>query len=53
MSNSTKGFASMSKEKQRELASLGGKSNKNRHKWDSKQAREAGKLGVSLQGVRM
>ncbi len=43
-----RGFASMSKDKQRMIASKGGRAAHAKgtaHKWDSAQAREAGRLG--------
>jgi uncharacterized protein len=43
-----RGFASMDKDKQREIASKGGRTAHERgraHVWDSKTAREAGKKG--------
>ncbi len=43
-----RGFASMDPEKQREIASQGGKSahaNGNAHEWDSDEARAAGREG--------
>jgi general stress protein YciG len=43
-----RGFASMSPEKQREIASRGGKSAHAKgtaHKWTSEEAKEAGKKG--------
>lgn len=45
---SNKGFASMDPEKQREIASQGGKAAHEKgtaHEWDSKEASEAGKKG--------
>jgi general stress protein YciG len=45
-SQSNKGFASMDPEKQREIASQGGKAAHEKgtaHEWDSKEASEAGK----------
>lgn len=46
--NDKRGFASMDPDKQREIASQGGKSahaNGNAHEWDSEEAREAGRTG--------
>lgn len=48
MSNERKGFTSMPREKQREIASLGGKAAHKKgtaHEWDSKEARAAGRKG--------
>lgn len=45
---SERGFAAMDPEKQREIASEGGKASHEKgtgHEWDSKEAREAGKKG--------
>jgi uncharacterized protein len=45
---STRGFAAMDDEKQREIASRGGKAAHqygNAHEWTSEEAREAGKKG--------
>lgn len=45
---STRGFASMSPDKQREIASKGGRAahaSGNAHQWDSQEAREAGRKG--------
>ncbi len=49
-SNNTdkRGFASMDEDKQREIASAGGKAaheNGNAHEWDSEEARKAGQKG--------
>lgn len=44
----SRGFASMDPEKQREIASKGGKAahaSGNAHEWDSEEAREAGRKG--------
>jgi general stress protein YciG len=46
--HSNQGFASMDPEKQREIASQGGKAAHEKgtaHEWDSKEASEAGKKG--------
>lgn len=43
-----RGFASMSKDKQREIASKGGRAAHSKgtaHKWTSEEARRAGQLG--------
>ena len=43
-----RGFAAMSEEKQRDISSLGGKACHQKgtaHKWNSEQAREAGRKG--------
>lgn len=48
MGNETKGFASMDKAKQREIASKGGKAahaKGNAHEWTSEEARAAGRKG--------
>lgn len=45
---SSRGFASMNKDKQRMIASKGGKTAHRKgtaHKWDSEEARRAGRLG--------
>lgn len=45
---SERGFAGMDPEKQREIASEGGKASHEKgtgHEWDSQEAREAGKKG--------
>lgn len=49
MPNNTKGLASVSPERRREIARLGGKaaSAKGRaHRWDSKSAKDASRRGV-------
>ena len=46
-STSNRGFASMSKEKQREIARKGGQASGGNFKNDSKRASEAGKKGGS------
>jgi hypothetical protein len=49
-SQANKGFASMDPEKQREIASKGGKAAHEKgtaHEWDSQEASEAGKKGGS------
>ncbi|KAB7763762.1 stress-induced protein [Xanthomonas maliensis] len=46
--NSNRGFASMDEDKQREIASKGGKAahaSGNAHEFDSKEARDAGRKG--------
>lgn len=48
MATENRGFASMSKEKQREIASKGGKAAHRRgtaHEWTSEEARHAGRKG--------
>jgi general stress protein YciG len=48
MSNATKGFASMSKDKVRAIAGLGGKAahaQRKAHKWTREEARRAGRKG--------
>ena len=48
MSTSTRGFASMSKERRRNVAAMGGKRTNELgkgHKWNSESAREAGRKG--------
>jgi general stress protein YciG len=48
--NSKRGFASMDEEKQREIASKGGKASHEKgtgHEFNSEEAREAGKKGGS------
>ena len=50
---STRGFASMDPEQQREIASLGGKASHEKgtgHEWDSQEAREAGRKGGLAHG---
>lgn len=42
---SKRGFAAMDPEKQREIASRGGKAAKRRHRFTSETAAEAGRLG--------
>ena len=50
----TRGFASMSKERQRELASLGGKASAagKGHKFTKEEARIAGKKGGLISAAR-
>lgn len=51
---STRGFASMNKEKQRRIASLGGKkahATGRAHKWTTEEARAAGRKGGRMGGV--
>lgn len=48
MAKSNRGFASMSPDKQREIASKGGRAahkRKRAHEWTSEEAREAGRKG--------
>jgi general stress protein YciG len=48
MENSKKGFASMSPEKRKEIAGMGGRAAHAQgvaHKWSSEEAREAGRKG--------
>jgi uncharacterized protein len=48
MSTSTRGFASMSKERRRKVAAMGGKRTNELgkgHKWTSDEAKEAGRKG--------
>lgn len=48
MTNATKGFGSMDKDKQRKIASLGGKRAHEMgkaHKWNREEAIAAGKIG--------
>lgn len=48
MSTKDRGFASMKRDRQREIASLGGKAAHRKgtaHQWTSEQAREAGRKG--------
>lgn len=56
MSNADRGFASMDKDKQREIASKGGKAAHARgtaHKWTVDEAREAGRRGgIASRGGR-
>lgn len=50
MGTETRGFASMSKEKQRAIARKGGLAAQAKgvaHRWDSEEAREAGRKGGS------
>ena len=42
---SNRGFASMNREKQREIASKGGKNNPNRHRFTPEEAKVAGRKG--------
>lgn len=49
--NSRKGFASMSKEKVREIAALGGRAAHaygKAHRWTSEEAAKAGRVGGSI-----
>ena len=50
---STRGFASMDPEKQKEIASMGGKASHQQgtgHEWSSEEAREAGRKGGLARG---
>ncbi|HEY0054346.1 MAG TPA: KGG domain-containing protein, partial [Pedobacter sp.] len=52
---SRRGFASMSPERQREIASQGGRAAHQQgvaHEWSRDEAREAGKKGGQISGVR-
>lgn len=52
---SSRGFASMDPDKQREIASKGGKAahqSGHAHQWNSEQAREAGRKGGQASGNR-
>ena len=54
-SKSKRGFAAMDEEKQREIASKGGKAahaSGNAHEFDSEEAREAGRKGGQARGNR-
>jgi hypothetical protein len=51
MGNKTRGFASMSPEKRREVSSKGGKAAHAKgtsHKWTPEEAKEAGKVGGKI-----
>ena len=55
MANSNRGFASMSPEKQREIASKGGKAAHKKgtaHQFSSEEARAAGRKGGQASGQR-
>ena len=56
MAKENRGFASMSKEKQREIASKGGKAAHKKgtaYEWTEEEAREAGRIGgTSRRGRR-
>ena len=55
MSIKDRGFASMSREKQREIASKGGRAAHEKgvaHKWDREEARAAGRKGGLASGRR-
>lgn len=55
MSKEDRGFASMSPEKQKEIASRGGKSahlKGTAHTWTSEEAREAGRKGAAIAQAR-
>ena len=50
---STRGFASMDREQQREIASMGGRASHEQgtgHEWNSREAREAGRKGGLARG---
>ena len=50
---SSRGFASMDPEKQRQIASMGGKAAHQKgtaHEWDSNEAKEAGRKGGQARG---
>ena len=52
---SRRGFASMNPERQREIASQGGRAAHQQgvaHEWNKEEAREAGKKGGQLSGFR-
>ncbi|MBB1283498.1 general stress protein [Flavisolibacter sp. BT320] len=52
---SRRGFAAMSPERQREIASLGGRAAHQQgvaHEWSTDEAREAGKKGGQVSGKR-
>lgn len=51
MATSDRGFASMSKEKRREIASKGGKASPGNFKNDTKRASAAGKAGAAAQPI--
>jgi uncharacterized protein len=51
MAKETRGFASMDRKRQREIASLGGKAAHAKgtaHKWDSDEAQAAGRKGGKI-----
>lgn len=50
MGTSTSGLARLTPDKRREMARIGGLAAKNRHKWTSEEAREAGKIGGPIGG---
>ena len=55
MGKADRGFASMDRAKQREIASKGGKAAHQKgtaHEWTSDEAREAGRKGGSVTGKR-
>ena len=55
MADNRRGFASMDPEKQREIASKGGKASHqsgNAHEWTSEEAQEAGRKGGSSRNDR-
>lgn len=55
MSKANRGFASMDKTRQKEIASLGGKAahvKGTAHQWTSTEAREAGRKGGLASGAR-
>lgn len=47
MAKEDRGFASMDRSKQREIASKGGKTGSG-HKWNSEEARDAGRKGGAV-----
>lgn len=55
MATKDRGFASMPKDKQKEIASKGGKAAHARgtaHQWTTEEAREAGSKGGSMRGTK-
>jgi len=53
MTNSNRGFASMDEDRQREIASQGGRASHEKgtaHEFDSKEASEAGRKGGEVRG---
>ena len=55
MGNERRGFGSMERDKQREIASKGGKAahiKGKAHEWTSEQAREAGRKGGQARALR-
>jgi len=56
MTRDARGFASMNKHKQREIASMGGRAAHAKgtaHEWSSEQARVAGKKGAIARASRL